>query len=256
MRKLRRRSGVVVSMTTFMRSRHLRVAGMAIGAVAVAGAAVVVTASAARVSFGVTRSAAPQAPPNANTAHATEKSAVCTDFMHNFAVEIKKSQAEINVAFQKAIADTLADQVKSGQITQAQADAIKQKLANQTPCTLPATIGHAAPVQKGEIAAYMQQYMTAAAAALGVTDVQLKADLAGGQSLSQVATAKHVSEADFRTRLIANLKPVLDKAVTEKQLASQQETLILQRLQTAPPPLWTPPVPKPKPAPSATPPAT
>ncbi len=244
-------------MTSFMRSRHLRVAGMAIGAVAVAGAAVVVTASAAGVSFGVTRSAAPQAPPNANAAQAAGTSAVCSDFMHNFAVEIKKSQAEINAAFQKAIADTLADQVKSGQITQAQADAIKRKLANQTPCTLPSSIGHTAvPGSKAEIGAYMQQYLTAAAAALGVTDAQLKADLAGGQSLSQVATAQHVSEADFRSRLIANLKPVLDKAVTDKKLTSQQETLILQRLQTAPLPLWTAPVHKPKPAPTATPAAT
>src|SRR5260370_22002740 len=182
MGRLGRRWGVVESMTSFIRSRHLRVAGMAIGAVAVAGAAVVVTASAAGVSFGVTRSAAPQAPPNANAAQAAGTSAVCSDFMHNFAVEIKKSQAEINAAFPKAIADTLADQVKSGQITQAQADAIKQKLANQTPGTLPATIVHEAPVHKGDIAAHIQQNLTAAAAALGVTDAQLKADLAGGQS--------------------------------------------------------------------------
>src|SRR5260370_10279610 len=110
MRKLRRRSGVVVSMTTFMRSRHLRVAGMAIGAVAVAGAAVVVTASAAGVSFGVTRSAAPQAASNTSAAHSTGTSAVCTDFMHNFAREIKKSQAQIKAPFQNAVANTLAHQ--------------------------------------------------------------------------------------------------------------------------------------------------
>jgi len=63
--------------------------------------------------------------------------------------------------------------------------------------------------------------------------------VAGGQSLSQVAAAQHVSEADFRTKLIASLKPVLDKAVADKKLTSQQETLIVQRLQTAPLPLWT-----------------
>ena len=62
--------------------------------------------------------------------------------MKHFAVEIGKSQADINSAFQRAIADTLADEVKSNQITQAQADAIKKKLANQTPCALPAAAPH------------------------------------------------------------------------------------------------------------------
>jgi hypothetical protein len=229
---------------------------MALGAVAVAGAAVIVTASASGMTFGVRQPASAQSSGNPTAGPASNTSSVCADFMRNFAVDIKKSQAEINAAFQKAIADTLADQVKSGQITQAQADAIKKKLANQTPCTLPATIGHAAPVQKGDIAAYMQQYLTAAAAALGVTDAQLKADLAAGQSLSQVAAAQHVSEADFCTKLIANLKPALDAAVTGKKLTSQQETLILQGLQTAPLPLWNAPMRKPKPAPTATPAAT
>ncbi|TMC53439.1 MAG: hypothetical protein E6J20_07175 [Chloroflexi bacterium] len=225
---------------------------MAVGAVAVAGAAVIVTASAAGMSFGLRQSASPQsAGANLSAAQATASSAACGDFMSHFAVEIKKSQAEINAAFQKAIADTLADEVKSGQITQTQADAIKQKLANQTPCTLPSTIGHAG--SKTDIAAYMQQYVTAAAAALGLSATQLKTDLAGGQSLSQVAAAQHVSEADFRTKLIANLKPALDKAVTDKKLTSQQETLIVQRLQTAPLPLWNAPVHKPKPAATATP---
>ncbi len=215
-------------------TRYLRVAGFAVGAVAVAGAAVVITASAS----GMTSTA-------------------CSSFMKHFAVEIGKSQAQINAAFQKAIAETLADEVKSGQITQPQADALTKKVANQTPCTLPSAAGHTKPGgNKAEIAAYMQQYVTASAAALGVSESKLKTELAGGQSLSQVAAAQHVSEADFRTKLIASLKPVLDKAVADKKLTSQQETLIVQRLQTAPLPLWTN-VPKhQKPPTTATPAAT
>ena len=239
-------------MTSLLRSRHLRIAGMAVGAVAVAGAAVVVTASAAGMSFGLRQPSQPQsAGANLTAAQANSSSAACSDFMSHFAVDIGKTQAQINTAFQKAIADTLADEVKSGQITQAQADAIKQKLVNQTPCTLPSTIGHAG--SKSYIAAYMQQYLTAAAAALGLSETQLKTDLAGGQSLSQVAAAHHVSEADFRTRLITNLKPALDAAVTNKKLTSQQETLILQRLQNGALPLWNAPVHKPKPAATARP---
>ena len=142
--------------------------------------------------------------------------------------------------------------MKSNQITQAQADAIKKKLANQTPCALPAAAPHGGG-NKAEIAAYMQQYVAAAALALGITEAQLKADLAGGQSLSQVATAQKVSEGDFRTKLINNLKPALDKAVTDKKLTADQETAILNRLKTGPLPLWNAHTPKPKPATSATP---
>ncbi|HKW70654.1 MAG TPA: hypothetical protein VJP81_08745 [Candidatus Dormibacteraeota bacterium] len=231
--------------TRFWKARYLRIAGMAAGAVAVAGAAVVVTASAAGVSFGSKPANTAAAVVDAKT-----QSSACAAFMKHFADRIHKTQAEINTAFQQAIADTLADEVKSGQITQAQADAIKKKLANQTPCTLPSTAGHGA--EHSTIKAFMQQYLTAAAAALGITETTLKADLAAGQSLSQVAAAQHVSEADFRTKLIANLKPTLDKAVTDKKLTSDQENAIIDALKTRPLPLWNAMEKHPKPAVPAT----
>jgi hypothetical protein len=214
--------------------RFLRTAGFAVGAVAIAGAAVIITASASGMTFGV-KPASAQRP----VASASASSAACTAFMKHFAVEIGKTQAQINTAFQKAIGETLADEVKSGQITQAQADAITKKLANQTPCNLQNAGRPHGGGNKPQIGGYMQQYIAASAAALGISESQLKTDLAGGQSLSQVAAAQHVSEADFRTKLIANLKPVLDKAVTDKKLTAEQETLILQRLQNGPLPLWT-----------------
>src|SRR5438067_2001333 len=232
--------------------RHLRVAGLAAGVVAVAGAAVVVTASASGMGFGLRPSNAAQSN-NAELAavEASSSSAVCSNFMKHFAVEISKSQAEINSAFQRAIADTLADEVKSGQITQAQADAIKQKLANQTPCTLPSAVGRTG--DKGAIGAYLQQYMSAAASALGITQAQLTTDLKNGQSLSQIAAAQKVSEADFRTRLIANLKPALDKAVADKKLTAAQEQAIVNRLQTGPLPLWQKAARRPRPSTTASP---
>jgi hypothetical protein len=236
--------------TKLARNRYLRVTALAVGAVAVAGAAVVITASAAGMSFGFKPSASTQSAVDANSTKVS--SAICSDFMKQFAVEIGKSQAEINAAFQKAIADTLADEVKNGQMTQAQADMLKQRLANQTPCTLPSKVGR----DGGEnaLGAFMQQYLSAAAAALGITETQLSTDLKGGQSLSQVAAAQNVTEADFRTKLIANLKPALDQAVTSKKLTSAQEQAIINRLQTGPLPLWSKPAPrKPKPSASATP---
>src|SRR5579864_3404399 len=240
-------------MKPIFKARYLRIAGLALGAVAVAGAAIAVTASAAGVSFGFNHPAGSTSTGAAvAAADARPSSAVCSDFMSHFAVEIGKSQAQINAAFQKAIADTLKDQVNSKQITQAQADQIAQRLAQQSPCTLPSTLapkGTGRP--RANIAAYMKAYENAAASALGITPAALQADLKSGQSLSQVAAAQHVSEADFRTKLIANLQSALDMAVTNKQLTSAQEQAILNQLKTGALPLWNrPAMPK---APTATP---
>lgn len=233
-------------MTTLSRARILRVAGLSLGAVAVGVAAIAVTASASGMSLSLNRTAAPQSAPNDSltAVDASSASAQCSTFMKHFAVEIGKTQAQINSAFQKAIADTLADEVKSGQITQAQADAIKAKLANQTPCNLPAARPQGG--DKNALGAYMQQYLAAAASALGISQTQLTTDLKSGQSLSQIAAAQKVSEADFRTKLIAGLTPALDQAVKDKKITAAQEQTILGRLKTAPLPLWNLPARKPK----------
>src|SRR6266446_7072242 len=189
--------------TRLAKLRYFRVAGFAVGAVAIAGIAVVATASAAGMSFGFrpASSSPSQSDAALTAAQSKASSAACGEFMSHFAVEIGKSQAQINSAFQKAITDTLADEVKAGHLTQAQADAIRQKLASQTPCTLPSLSPRA---DRPAVAAYMTQYVTAAASALGISETQLKADLKNGQSLSQVAAVQKVSEADFRTKLISN----------------------------------------------------
>ncbi len=244
MRKIRAALSLCSNMGIRLRKfRYFRIAGFALGAVVVAGVAVALTASASGFGFGK---------PAASTSltKSSVSSTACTDFMSHFAVDIGKSQAQINAAFQKAIGETLADQVKNKQLTQAQADAIKAKLANQTPCTLPATVPHSGP--KATIASYMDAYENAAATALGITPAQLKADLKAGQSLSQIAAAQKVSEADFRSKLIAALKPALDQAVTSGKLTSAQEQTIVSRLQSGPLPLWNPPA-RHKPATTPTP---
>src|SRR5437016_6992848 len=105
--------------TTLWKLRHFRAAGIAVGAVAIAGIAVVATASAAGMSLGF-RPSAPQSSQSTDAAltavQARATSAACGEFMKHFAVEIGKSQADINSAFQRAIADTLVDEVKAGHL--------------------------------------------------------------------------------------------------------------------------------------------
>ncbi len=226
--------------------RLLRVLGFAVGGVVVAGAAVLVTASAAGLNVGF-HSSSPQ-PSQAETVTVASKSkasAVCSDFITHLSSDLGKSQSQLNSAVQKAIGETLADEVKNGDLTQAQADAIKARLASSPPCTI---VGSLKPPAQAKISAYTQQLMAAAASALGVSDATLKADLAKGMTLSQIAAAQKppVTEAQFRTRLITGLTPLLDAAVKSKKLTSAQEQMILKQLQTGPIPYWSTPLHKPK----------
>lgn len=230
--------------------RHLRLLGFAAGAVAIAAGAVWITASATgfNVAFHSPASTSAQASDvtAAGASRPSQASAACTDFMTHLASDLGSTQTKIDAAFQKAAAQTIDDEVKNGAITQAQADAMTKKLANQSPCVLLPV----APARGSatEPAAYKQALLTASASALGLTDQQLTADLARGMTLSQLAAAQNppVTEAQFRSRLIAKLTPLLDAAVAKKTLTSAQEKAILQRLQTGPIPYWSTPMRLPK----------
>jgi hypothetical protein len=230
--------------TRFANLRFLRIAGLALGAVAVAGMAVLITASASGLNLGLRPAGATQAASPSSISQATT-STVCSDYLTHLSKDLGKSQSQINAAIQQAIGETLADQVKAGKLTQAQADAIKARYAKRSVCTLPSELHQkpAAP-QAGAGAAYTQELLTAAASALGISGAQLKTDLGQGMSLSQIAAAQNppVKEADFRASLIAQLKPLLDKAVAGKTLTQAQEDAILKRLQNGPIPFWTKPI--------------
>ncbi len=249
--------------TRLAKLRYVRIAGLAVGAVMVAGSAVLITASAAGLSIGFHPSSSSQQPGASDTTasrdQASNPSAVCSDFVTHFSSDLGKSQSDVNSAISKAMQQTLADEVKNGTLTQAQAQKIQQSGAGQPLCTLAARLGQRkSPAAGGELAAYKQQLLQAAAFALGISQTQLQSDLASGKSLSQIAAAQNppVTEAQFRTRLIAQLKTQLDTAVTAGKLTSTQEQAILQHLQTGPIPFWDTPMHRPKPAAPPSPTAT
>src|SRR6202163_4541814 len=131
-------------MTSLAKLRYLRVLGFAAGAVLVAGAALLVTASAAGLNVGFRPSSSqPAAAATASVSTKAGASAVCNDFLAHLSSDLGKSQSQVNAAVQKAIGETLADEVKNKDLTQAQADAIKQKLTSQPPCALAGNLGKA-----------------------------------------------------------------------------------------------------------------
>ena len=225
----------------------IRVAGLAAGAAAVSAAVVLVSASAAgyNLPFLASSSSPSQTTAASLDQRVGQPSALCTDTLNHLSGDLNTSQAALNAAYQKAIGETLADEVKSGKLTQARADAIKQRLAGKAPCAIANGL-----LPRPGLAAFRPALLSAAASALGISDATLKADLGKGMTLSQIAAAQHVTEAQFRDRLIAKLKPVLDAAVTNKKLTPAREQAIIKRLQTGPIPLWNKPIHKPAATPS------
>lgn len=241
--------------TSIATPKNFRIVGMAAGGAAIAGAAVVITASAAGVNFGWPKgSSNPPAAAAVTDKSSTSSSGVCNEFVTHFASDLGASQSKVDSAYQQAIGQTLADEVKAGRLTQAQADSIKAKLAGKSPCTLAGNLSVPRDAGPGF---YQQQLLAAAAQALGVTPDTLKADLAKGMTLHQIASAQNppVTEDQFRTKLIAALKPLLDAGVANKRLTAAQEQKILAGLQSGPIPFWDRPMRKPAatatPSPSA-----
>ncbi len=233
--------GVNESMNKLAHLTFLRVAGLAAGAAAVSGAVVLVSASAAGYNLPfLTTSSTPSQTTSVSLDQAGQPSALCTDFLTHLSADLKASPAALNAAYQKAVGETLADEVKSGKLTQARADAIQKRLAGKAPCAIAAGLQ-----PRPGLAAFRPALLSAEASALGISDQTLKADLKKGMSLSQIAVAQNVTEAQFRDRLIAKLKPVLDAAMTNKQLTPAREQAIIKRLQTGTIPLWNRPAHKP-----------
>ena len=227
----------------------IRVAGLAAGAAAVSAAVVLVSASAAgyNLPFLASSSSPSQTTAASLDQRVGQPSALCTDTLNHLSGDLNTSQAALNAAYQKAIGETLADEVKSGKLTQARADAIKQRLAGKAPCAIANGL-----LPRPGLAAFRPALLSAAASALGISDETLKADLGKGMTLSQIAAAQHVTEAQFRERLIAKLKPVLDAAVTNEKLTPAREQAIIKRLQTGPIPFWNRPLHNPAATPATT----
>jgi hypothetical protein len=220
-----------------MTPRFLRIAIPVAGALLVASGAIAITASAAglKLNSPLAATASPAPKTSTGTAAGSGKvAATCQAYLGHLATQLGVSQAKLDTANAAALKATVQDQVTSGKLTQVQADKIEAKLPKSVSCT-----GAISGLGRTNAAVAKSVYLTAAAGALGVTEAELKQDLKNGQSISQVAAAKNVTEADFKTKVVAALKAKLDAAVSGKMITQSQEDAQLAKLQAGDPPYWT-----------------
>ena len=178
---------------------------------------------------------------------ATQSSAPNTRqaFLNDVAKRLGVTPQQLTAALNGATQDQLQAAVKSGRLTQAQANALAQGLKqNGTAPALPFGFGFgrhferpAGPVGPGgrfiipPFGGFAD--MPAAASYLGLTDAQLFRQLQSGKSLAQIATAKGKTASGLEQAMTKAMKTRLDRVVANKMLTSAQEQKILSRLSAA-----------------------
>jgi hypothetical protein len=164
-------------------------------------------------------------------------------FLNDVAKRLHVTPQELNSALTGAAVDQLQAAVNAGRITQAQANALEQRLKTRgTAPLLPLTPGLEIPrgfpglrgaFPGGAFAFGLRGFgIGAAASYLGMSGAQLFQQLNSGKSLAQIATAKGKTVAGLEQAMTAPIKKALDTAVSAKAITAAREKQILDRFST------------------------
>jgi len=160
-------------------------------------------------------------------------------FLTDVAKRLHVTPEQLSSALSGAYLDQLQAAVKDGRLTQAEANAIQQRLKQKGAApALPFGFfgfghrGFPGPGRLGGRVGVMAGPGTLRAAAnyLGLTGAQLFQQLSSGKSLAQIATAKGKSVSGLEQAMSTAAKSRLDKLVAAKVITAAQEQRMLARL--------------------------
>ena len=155
----------------------------------------------------------------------------CDSFVSHVASNLGKAPDEVKSAIAKAVDQTLADAVSNGDMTQAEADKIKNQVAQsgggcKALAAIKKRLGSAGggAATRGKALAFG---IEAAATALNTTPADLKKEIGGGKTLHAIADAKGVSKDQFKAGVKASLAKRLDPAVQSGKMTQDKENQTL-----------------------------
>lgn len=187
-----------------------------------------------RLVIGATALAAAAFAGGAYAATQDSETTVRQAFLGDVARRLNVTPKQLTAALQGALGDQLRGAVASGKLTQAQADAIRQKIESSgaAPLLIPKLLGNPFPFGGGpmRLGGLLLGGLDAARTYLGLTRPQLSQQLAAGRSLAQIAQARGKSPAALKSAITAASRPRLDAAVRAKDITSAEEQQILAQL--------------------------
>jgi uncharacterized protein YidB (DUF937 family) len=176
----------------------------------IAGAAALVAVAGGGVAIGATQFGS-----------ASEESQAVVD---DAAKQLGVSPSALSNALKQALVHRVDAAVAAGRITKEEGDELKARI--RSGFGFVPYFGHEGRGEYGHYGADLD----IAAKYLGVTEEQLRADLAGGKTLAQIAKAKGKSVDGLVDALYNAAKKELDEAVADGRLTKAQEQEILSRL--------------------------
>lgn len=158
----------------------------------------------------------------------------CQQYRQDLARRLNVPLSTLEQDQKAAKEDILAQLVKDGKLTQAQVDAIKQRLETHQACS-----GKGRPRwEKGVLHQALKKYaatlLNGVASGLHLSPDQLRSDLQSGQTLSQIASAHGVSASQLPTIVLNAVQRTLDQARQAGDITQSQETAFLQFLHNHP----------------------
>lgn len=177
--------------------------------------------------LGVSVSAQTQPPTQTQTPAQAQPTAAGTSlrelFLDQLASALGVQRSALDSAITSAGTSTADAAVQQGTLTQAQADALKQRVQSGDVGALFGGRGGRDGMRGGpELAGVRQAMLDAAAQALNITTDDLKTQLRGGQTLAQLAQAHNTTEQAVTDAALAAAKTQLDQAVAGGTLTQAQ----------------------------------
>lgn len=156
-------------------------------------------------------------------------------FLNDVAKRLNVTPAALTAAIKGAYEDQINAALASGKITQAQAEALKQRLAHSGGLLSlfgPSPLGPPSRFFAPPGRLVTGPELSAVASYLGLTQAQLVSDLKGGQSLAKIAASRHKSVSGLESAITASIRSRLERLVGKKRITQAQANQVLKGLTT------------------------
>ena len=172
---------------------------------------------------------------------ASQTESPASSFLDSVAKHLGISSAELEDATRAAAIDQVDQAFEDGRITEEQADELKSRIeSGDFPGFLgPGLVGpglfefgHAERAGPGHHM-FFGGKLASAAQYLGLTQAELREQLAGGKSLAEIAEAEGKSVDGLKQAMLAGAKSDLDDAVKNERLTQEQADAIYEQLRSS-----------------------
>src|SRR5258706_2306963 len=214
--------------------------GLVIGGVFVAGLLLGGMMSGILPALAASQNQSPQHASAAKTTTKADIQAYCQLYEQTLAKDLNVPESQLEQANAQAVQAVIDQMFKDGKITAAQKTQLEQAAAQikSSPCTQLGALGNLARQHSnsnglGQLEGAHQAVVRSVAIALHLSADTLTSDLAKGQTISQIASAQHVSIDSVNAAYLGAVQTQLKQVVNSGMLSQAQSDMLYSKLKQA-----------------------